>query len=103
MSPLEAALLMAILVLPFHFAVQYQLDRLDDPAWLREHGVVIVKESALSGHADPIGKYRGHEIWRAVTFKGMTYRFDHVARPAERERIHARELYLEPGLVYLTD
>ena len=103
MSPLEAVLLVAIVALPFHLAVLVELERLEDPGYLRRKGVVIVKESALTGHAEAIGRYRGHEIWQAVTFKGMTYRFDRVARPSYRHRIGPRELYLEPGLVYLTD
>lgn len=103
MSPIEAALLVALVALPFHFAVQHQLARLEDPAYIRRKGVVIVKESALAGHAGCIGEYNGHEIWATVTFMGMTYRFSRVAPPSYRGNIHERELYLEPGLVYLTD
>ena len=50
---------------------------LHDPAYLRRHG--------------------------SVTFKGMVYRFDRVVPERERERISARELWLAPGLVYVTD
>jgi hypothetical protein len=54
-------------------------------------------------HSEPIGRYEDHEIWGSVTFMGMRYRFDHIAGASERERISARELYLPPGLVYVTD
>jgi hypothetical protein len=103
MSPLEAAALIAMLALPLHGLVLLQLYKLDDPAYLREHGVVIVIERALEGHGESIGAYQGHEIWATVTFKGMTYRFSRVERPRYRHRVAPRELYLDPGLVYLTD
>jgi hypothetical protein len=100
-SPLEAALLVAVLALPLHLVVLWQLARLDDPAYLRVHGVVVVRESALDGHSEAIGDYAGRHIWGSVTFKGMRYRFDRRATPRERERIRAGELWLEPGLVYV--
>jgi hypothetical protein len=102
-SPLDAALVVVILALPLFWLVLRELDRLDDPAYLREQGVVIVLDRALEAHSAPIGRYMGCEIWGSVTFKGMRYRFDHVARARERERLNARELYLPPGLVYVTD
>jgi hypothetical protein len=102
-SPIEAALLVVIVALPFHIAMQVALSRLEDPGYIRRKGVVIVRESALSGHEGCLGQYEGHEIWATVTFKGMTYRFSRVARPGYRQSIHERELYLDPGLVYLTD
>ena len=101
MSPIEAALFVALFILPFHFAVQYQLARLEDPAYIRREGVVIVRESALMDHAGCLGEYKGHEIWATVTFMEMTYHFSRIAKPSYRVR--PRELYLEPGLVYLTD
>lgn len=103
MSPLEAGFLVALLALPFHLLVRHQLAKLEDPRHLRRHGVVIVRDSALDGHTEPIGRYLEREIWGSVTFKGMLYRFDHVARTQEREHLNARELYLDPGLVYVTD
>ena len=58
---------------------------------------------ALEGHAQALGTYMGREIWANVTFKGMVYRFDRVVLARERERIRPRELYIEPGLIYVTD
>jgi len=48
----------------------------------------------------------GHPIWGSVRFMGMEYRFDHIvdtrlSRRA-RERLEPRELFLEPGLAYVT-
>lgn len=101
MNPLEAAVLVAALVAPAFWLVQAQLEKLDDPSRLRRHGVVIVLERALQGHAEPIGDYQGRPIWASVTFKGMEYRFDRVARPEARERTGPGELWLDPGLVYV--
>jgi hypothetical protein len=44
----------------------------------------------------------GRSIWGSVTFMGMEYRFDHVVPASHRERLAPGELYLEPGLVYIT-
>ena len=103
MNALEACVLVALLALPFHWLVRRELDKLDDPGYLRRHGVVIVSPAVLEAHSAPIGRYRDREIWGSVTFKGMRYRFDRVVSEKERERISARELYLAPGLVYVTD
>lgn len=100
---IEAALVFAMLALPLHWLVLRELDRLDDAAYLREHGVVIVSERALQARSAPIGEYRGRPIWGSVRFKGMNYRFDRIVEASEREQLRARELFLDPGLVYVTD
>ena len=101
MTPLEAVLLFAVLALPLHALVLWQIDRLQDPAYLRAHGIVVVRESALDGHTGAVGQYAGRSIWGSVTFMGMVYRFDRIARPQDRERTGPGELYLDPGLVYV--
>jgi len=68
-TPLDAAALFALLFLPFHWLLKRHFDQLQDPAWLRAQGVVIVKLSALEAHAETVGTYMGREIWRSVTFK----------------------------------
>jgi hypothetical protein len=103
MTPLEAAALVALLVAPFHLALQRYVARLADASHVRKEGVVIVCLRALDGHAPSIGSYMGHEIWRTVTFLGMVYRFERVAPASYATRIAPRELYLEPGLIYVTD
>jgi hypothetical protein len=100
-NPLEAAALIAAMVLPAFWLVQAQLDRLEDPAYLRKQGVVILLERALQAHAGPIGTYMGRPIWASVTFMGMVYRFDRVTRPQDKEKTGPGELYLDPGLVYV--
>jgi hypothetical protein len=102
-SPIEAALFVLVLALPMFGFVHWQIARLGDPRYLRGKGVVIVRESALEAHSEPIGEYRGHPIWGSVTFKGMRYRFDHVLDARKRERIEPGELFIEPGLVYVVE
>ena len=102
MTPLEAVLVPVALALPLLWLIRLELDRLSRPEYLRRHGVVIVAEDALESRSQPIGRYMGGIVWGTVTFKGMVYRFDHVT-PRERcESIGPGQLYLEPGLVYVT-
>jgi hypothetical protein len=102
MSPLDAAALVILLALPLHWIIWRQLDREDDPAWLRERGIVIVSERACE-REQPIGRYKGRPVWARVRFKGLVYRFDHIIEGAKREYIGPGELFLEPGLVYVAD
>lgn len=103
MNALEAVLLSVVLFLPVLGVVGWGMARQSDPRVIRAQGVVIVREEALESHAEVIGNYSGHEIWASVTFRGMVYRFDRVTGPRYRTHVHARELYLDPGLVYVTE
>ena len=100
MTALDAAALVTLLALGFHLLVGHHLQKLDDPAYLRAHGVVIVSLRAIDAHGEAIGDYRGQPIWATLTFKGMRYAFDRIVPPAERERIGPGELYVEPGMVF---
>jgi hypothetical protein len=102
MSALEASIVVVLAVLPWYWLVQRELAKLEDRDYLRAHGVVIVSPTALQGHSAAIGHYLGRPIWGSVTFMGMEYRFDHVAPRSARERLGPRELFLDPGLVYVT-
>jgi len=100
---LEALAVFLCLALPLRWIVLRELERLDQAPYLREHGVIIVSERALQAHSAPIGEYRGRPIWGSVRFKGMNYRFDRVIEGPLREHIGPRELFLDPGLVYITE
>jgi hypothetical protein len=102
MSALDAAVVIVLVALPWLWLVNRELDKVADPAYLRAHGVVIVSETVLQAHSEPIGQYLGHPIWGSVQFMGMEYRFDHVQERRARERLAPGELFLEPGLVYVT-
>jgi hypothetical protein len=99
MSPLEAVVLVMAIVVPVHWLIQRELAKAGDidP---RECGIVIVLERALDAHAPSIGEYMGHEIWRTVTFHGLTYDFARIESPKRREKLAPGELFLDPGLVY---
>jgi hypothetical protein len=103
MSALEALLVILVIALPLWWLVHRELAKMTDARYLRAHGVVIVSERALQGRSAPIGEYLGRPIWGSVRFMGMEYRFDHVADRKARGRLEPRELFLEPGLVYVTD
>ena len=102
MSPLEALVVFLVFALPVWWLLRREAAKLSDPRYLRQHGVVVVSERALQAHSEPIGEYMGHPIWGSVRFMGMEYRFDHVQDARARERLAPGELYLEPGLVYIT-
>jgi hypothetical protein len=97
-----AILLVVILLAPLHFLVLHEFDRLDSAEYLRKFGVIILRIEALDSCAEVIGTYEGQPIYRAVTFKGMVYDFERIAKPGHKRRIGHDELYLEPGLLYIT-
>jgi len=99
MTPVDAAILVLALTLGMLRIIYRELDKAEaeDP---RRHGIVIVRERALEAHSAPIGNYLGHEIWRTVTFRGLTYDFARVESPKRREKLAPGELFLDPGLVY---
>ena len=102
MNALEAAALVLLLLLPLHLLVQRELRRLGDPRHIRESGVAIENSAAVERRGDIVGSYSGSEIYAEVVFMQMVYRFDRIAPPAYRYRVGPRELYLDPGLVYVT-
>ena len=103
MSPIEAALVVAAFVLPLHLFVYWQMSRIADPACIRRTGVVIRREEAIRKSAQVIGRYQGRDIAATVIFMDMIYRFDRVVPPFYRSWVARCELFLEPGLVYVTD
>lgn len=103
MDPLEAALLVLLVGLPFHLLVHWELARMRRSLQSREPGVVIRREEVLEDHSGPIGRLGGRAIYGSVTFKGRVYRFDRVAEPWYRARVRPQEIFLEPGLVYVPD
>lgn len=101
MTPLEAALLIVALTLPFHLLVQWQLGLQCDPRYLRKHGVIIRREDIVERSEEVVGRYRDVDIAAALDFMGMNYRFVGIVPPGYR--VKARELVLPPALLYVTD
>lgn len=65
--------------------------------------VALESEKALQHHGESIGRYRDRRSTSEVVFMGMLYRFECVAPRSYRHRVGAPELFLEPGLFYVTD
>lgn len=99
MNALEAAALIGALTIPFHLLLQAQLRRLDRHA--RRFGVVVDCDEMLEGRGEVIGSFCGRDIYAWVRYLGMTYRFDCAVQ--KRRGPRERELFLEPGLLYVTD
>jgi hypothetical protein len=101
MNALEAAALIGALIIPFHVLLQRQL------ALLREHvrstGIVIEDERVLEARGEVIGRWQGRDIHAFVVYMGIKYLFGRIEQAKYRRRVRERELWLEPGLVYVTD
>jgi hypothetical protein len=95
-------LVIAAAVVPPYLIMKAEWHRRRDGRYLRETGVFIRKLAALDAVADVIGRYNGADIYRYVVFKGMRYDFDHILPPHLPREVRERELYLEPGIVYVT-
>lgn len=95
MAALEAVLLALILAFP---------RRQGGARQIRESGAAVRQDQLGLEHSDRIiGYYDGCEIHACVEYMGLLYRFDRVVLPSYRHRVGARELFVEPGLLYLTD
>ena len=101
MNALEAAALFGALLVPLHIFLQHGLK--DLPRHARRSGVVMESAHELELSGEVLGSYQDRPIHAWIGFLGMVYRFDRVAPRAYRRRVAERELYLEPGLVYVTD
>lgn len=51
--------------------------------------------------AEPIGSYRGEQIYRYVVIEDRRYQFDRICAVEGAETINDGERCVEPGLVYL--
>jgi hypothetical protein len=95
-------LVIAAAVLPPYLVMKAEWRKLRDGDYLRETGVFIRKLAALDAVAEVIGRYDGADIYRYVVFKGMRYDFDHIVPVHLPREVRERELFLEPGVVYVT-
>lgn len=102
---LRCLLAMAVVAIlgftPALWLLRRQIALLRDPANLLLHGVIVRRFEALDGVAETIGRYRGSEIYRYVTFKGMRYEFERVVPLPKLFQVGPRELFLEPGIIYV--
>jgi hypothetical protein len=70
---------------------------------VRRSGAALASEADVEARSDVIGYYAGRSIYAWVQFMGMRYRFDGIARASYREHVRERELFIEPGVLYVTD
>lgn len=90
------------LFLPLHWLVVTQLERWERPEYFRRNGVVIKHLEALDTPPIVVGRYLDAPIYGSLSFKGMVYEFAGVVSDHYQRRIDENELYLEPGLLYVT-
>jgi len=64
--------------------------------------VIIKRIEALDATGEVIGCYLGAPIFGRADFKGMAYEFVGVVPAKYPTRIRENELYLDPGLLYVT-
>lgn len=75
-----------------------------DRSWQeRECGLVVDGLDALEAVADAIGRYMEMDIYELIRFRGVSYHFASVVAPDYKGSLHAGELFVEPGLLYLRD
>lgn len=95
-------LVIAAAIVPPYLIMKAEWRKLRDGDYLRETGVFIRKLAALDAVAEVIGRFNGADIYRYVVFKGMRYDFDHIVPVHLPREVRERELFLEPGVVYVT-
>lgn len=88
------------LLIPVWLALR-EMREMARPERLRELGIVVLSTRAFDEVSEVIGHYMGCDIYRCVTFHGMRYIFDGVGPPGLKRALRARQLFLEPGLVYV--
>lgn len=93
---------MLCILLPLHMLMTYQFHLWQRERSARRHGIVIHRFEALDDASEVIGSYCGTEIHRTVTFDGMRYEFFGVVPENDRRALHRDELYLDPGLLYVS-
>lgn len=95
-------LLAAILIAPLHLAIEWEITRTVAAEDDRVSRVVREPDASCEDLGPIIGFFNGRTIYGSVTYRGMVYEFDRLA-PPRYDRVLARnELFLDPGLVYVT-
>lgn len=93
---------MVCILLPLHMLMTHEFHRWQREQTVRRYGVVVHRFEALDDASEVIGSYCGAEIHRTVTFDGTRYEYFGVAPSGERRALRRDELYLDPGLLYVS-
>lgn len=99
---LKLAFCMLCIVVPLHMLMAFEFRRWQRDVASRRHGVVVHRFDALDDASEVIGNYGGVEIHRTVTFKGVQYEFFGVAPSRDGGGLRRDQLYLDPGLLYIS-
>jgi hypothetical protein len=99
---LKLAFYMMCVLVPLHMLMAHEFHRWQRELATRRHGVIVHRFDALDDASEVIGIYSGVEIHRTVTFQGVQYEFFGVAPSREEGMLRRDELYLDPGLLYIS-
>ncbi len=89
-------------LVPLHMLMAHEFHRWQRELSARRHGVIVHRFEALDEASEVIGIYGGVEIHRTVTFQGVQYEFFGVAPSGGQAKLRQDELYLDPGLLYVS-
>jgi hypothetical protein len=89
-------------LVPLHMLMAHEFHRWQRELSARRHGVIVHRFDALDDASEVIGVYGGVQIHRTVTFQGVQYEFHGVASSGEQGKLRRDELYLDPGLLYVS-
>lgn len=104
MNGFESVLFAAVMALPVYLIMQWEKVRLSDPGRMRSFGAATARDEVRADEGtEIIGSYDGGAIYASVRYMGMLYRFDRVVPASYRRRVQPRELFVDPGLLYVTD
>jgi hypothetical protein len=99
---LKLAFYILCVLVPLHMLMAHEFHRWQRELAARRHGVIVHRFDALDEASEVIGSYGGVEIHRTVTFQGVQYEFFGVAPSGRSARLRRDELYLDPGLLYVS-
>jgi hypothetical protein len=99
---LKLAFYILCVLVPLHMLMAHEFHRWQRELSARRHGVIVNRFDALDEATEVIGIYCGVEIHRTVTFQGVQYEFFGVAPSGRQGTLRQDELYLDPGLLYVS-
>jgi len=99
---LKLAFYMMCILVPLHLLMAHEYHRWQRDVATRRHGVVVHRLDALDAASEVIGVYGSVEIHRTVTFQGVQYEFFGVAPAGDLGMLRGDQLYLDPGLLYVS-
>lgn len=99
---LKLAFYILCVLVPLHILMAHEFHRWQRELSARRHGVIVHRLDALDEASEVIGLYSGVEIHRTVTFQGVQYEFFGVAPAGGQGKLRRDELYLDPGLLYVS-